>query len=228
MKKTALSIAILALGGVAFSGAQAATITYSWAPIVEETTEINQNSGAALSLFDSTLGTLTQVDVNTAGSASTTINLTNNAQQPQLVEATSQVNLLFNSSVQAIPASTPNPLVISLPTGVQNIAAGATYTSPLLTGMAAGSTTFTGAGQLASFSAPGGGLLTVDCVSLSGLTVLGGGGNITATQSTTAGCAADVTYTYEPLTPPPSVPAPAPLVLMGLGLAGLAASRRRK
>ena len=234
MKKTALSIAILALGGVAYSGAQAATMTLSWAPIVMEMTEINQNSGGALSLFDSTLGTLTQVDVDIAGQADTIMTLTNNSPtQTHTVTGLSFVDLTFSSTAQPVPGGTPNPLNVTLTTGPQTIGPLGTYVSPLLMGMSFGSHTYTG-GDLGNFQAPGGGLLTMGCESLSGFAVIGGGGQVAASQTTNAGCGADVTYTYDPFTPTPTppptqgVPAPMPLVLMGLGLAGLAASRRRK
>jgi hypothetical protein len=160
MKKTALSIAILALGGAAYSGAQADTMTLSWAPIVLEMTEISQNSGASLSLFDSNLGTLTQVDVDIAGQANTIISLTNNAMTTQNVTGISFVDLTFSSTAQPIPGGTPNPLNVTLTTGPQSIASGATYTSPLLMDMAFGSHTYTG-GDLGNFQAPGGGLLTM-------------------------------------------------------------------
>ena len=45
---------------------------------------------------------------------------------------------------------------------------------------------------LASLQAAGGGSFNVTCSSLSGLSVLGGGGNLSATQATQAGCGTNI------------------------------------
>ncbi|MBL8457848.1 MAG: PEP-CTERM sorting domain-containing protein, partial [Zoogloea sp.] len=46
-------------------------------------------------------------------------------------------------------------------------------------------------------------------------------------QTTTAGCGASIVYDFTP-TPPTRVPEPASMALVGLGMMGLAAIRRRK
>ena len=67
MKKLSLAIA-LAFAAV---GAQAATVSFNFANGLQ-TTEINQTG--ALGLFDSNLGTLTDVSLTVDGALETTIN----------------------------------------------------------------------------------------------------------------------------------------------------------
>ena len=83
------------------------------------------------------------------------------------------------------------------------------------------------AGNVADFV--GAGTTSFNCTTLAGNNQVGGGANITVTQATTAGCGVSVVYTYDaPVTPPVAIPEPASMALVGLGMLGLAAVRRRK
>lgn len=64
------------------------------------------------------------------------------------------------------------------------------------------------------------------CNSLSSFTGRGGGGNISSTQDTTAGCGAQSEYTYISR-PPVRLPEPVTPALLGLAAVGAGVARRR-
>ena len=66
-------------------------------------------------------------------------------------------------------------------------------------------------------------LLHFTCDSLSGISIIGGGGNIGSSQVTKAGCGATISYDYRPTT---QVPEPMSIAVLGAGLLGLGAARR--
>lgn len=212
MKKI-LAAAVLAALSV---GSANAALSFSNA---EQTTEISQTG--FLDLFDSNLGTLTGVTLTLTGSETTTITLTNNAAQSQTVRANGTVDLFFSSSLGGLTFA--NPLVsLSATTGFVTLAPGATQSFGPLTD--ADTIVMTPLASL--FSVSGGGQFSITCESLSGISLTGGGGNVGSTQATTAGCGASIVYDYTPTTN--RVPEPASMALVGLGMMGLAAIRRRK
>lgn len=212
MKKI-LAAAVLAALSV---GSANAALSFSNA---EQTTEISQTG--FLDLFDSNLGTLTGVTLTLNGSETTTITLTNNAAQNQSVIADGTVKLFFSSNLAGLTFA--NPLMsLSATTGFVTLAPGATQSFGPLT-----DTDTVALTPLASlFSVSGGGQFSITCESLSGIALTGGGGNVASTQATTAACGASIAYDYTPTTN--RVPEPASMALVGLGMMGLAAIRRRK
>lgn len=188
-------------------------------PLVESTTEVNETG--FLDLFDASLGTLTGAVLSIFGSATQSFSVTNNAAQSQTANVTSSVNLLWSSSL------TTDPLVglvqsFSLTTGFVTYEVGETISygpdsddRQDIFMLGAMLNNVTGSGQF-----------SVNCESLSGLAVRGGGGNLFIPQSSTAGCGARIVYTYDE-EPPATVSAPGAVALIGLCLAGLGWSRRK-
>jgi hypothetical protein len=227
MKRLSLALAALAVVG----GAQAATVSFQYGlPITTSTTEITQSG--ALGLFDTSLGTLTSASLTVFGAAVFQFSVTNNAAQTQLANVTSSTSLFWSSSLAALNTPLSGATInLSFSTGPTNFAPGVTTTFGPSNQTGNSPFTFNDAATLAALSAAGGGTFNLTCQSLSGLTVAGGGGNLSIPQQTQAGCGAQITYTYEipPPPPPPGVPEPASLALVGLALAGASfASRRRR
>jgi hypothetical protein len=146
---------------------------------------------------------------------------TNTAAQAQRATLTSSVELFFSSSLAAVNAAMLDSILVSATSGSQQYAVGETKSFGPFTQN--GTDDVSGV-ALASFI--GLGDFAVSCESSSGLAVQGGGGNIATTQSTTAGCGAEIVYTYTQRQN--QVPEPASLALVGLALAGAAAASRKR
>ena len=183
-------------------------------------TEINETG--SLSKFDSNLGTLVGATLTLYGGANFTIALTNTSLQSQSVRATATATLIFTSNELQVNGQIEQQkpeIVLSAATGAVTIPSG--QTSNFGPYAKSASFNYDLNSILASVQSPGGGSFSINATSVSGLTVLGGGGNVSASQSTFAGAGAMITYTY---VPEPTSTSP---LLCGMAGLGLLIRRRR-
>lgn len=177
---------------------------------------------AAVDQFDGSLGTLLSVDWEVTGGFESDVALTNTGTAAQNVDATASINFLFSNFVPGT-FSVANQAA-SDSTGVVSVPAGETLNFDLEGMFSASGTVST---NLAGWI--GAGTVGFDYETLTGLGLSGGGGNITAGQSTGAGLEFSVTYNYrEPSTGEIPLPAAGWMLLTALaGLGGAGWYRRR-
>lgn len=224
-KASVMLSGVLLLSG---TSAQAAVISFS----DSYTDVLTELSGKQLrvNLFDSSLGTLTGVSVSFNAAINSSGTISNNGAGPE--------SFTVQTLVQSYEGTGVN-----LPTPLGDITVMAPFTtinSQDYTDVASGASdsfgpggTSTGdmnlfTGYDASFI--GGGDFGFDLSTLILTTFAGGGGNIAADVKTLTDGTLTVEYTYDEVvaTTPTSVSEPASLLLMGLGLVGLAGLGRKK
>lgn len=230
-------LSALILGAALSAGAQADTVSYSF-DLARQLTDFGVNemrdTGVApltgsLSYFNRSLGTLTGVTLELTGSTLTNLFLTNTGGSKSKGDVSGKVQLYFTSSMAGLNGllggSESADVIVRTETKNFSLNAGAGTSFTALTSN--DSTEIDVSTILSQFSQVGGGQFDISCSSLAGTTISYQGGNAQASQTTTAGCGAIVTYEYTAAPPPSPTPEPASLALVGLGMIGVAASRRK-
>jgi hypothetical protein len=216
-------LAFLASAIVLAVGANAATTPVSSFSNALGPMEISQSGN--LALFDSSLGILTGATLTVTGGISGDITLTYGAAATgnANIRGTTTSDIGINSSLGAIDALFNGVADISLSytTGFVDMAPGATFVSATLTDS---DSLVLNLGALAALE--GVGTFSLSCDSLSGFGTTGGGGFAGGSQNTFGQCGASIVYEYTERTT--NVPEPGSLALVGLALAGLGFSARRR
>ena len=157
---------------LAIASANAATVTYSFANPLS-TTEINQ--AMPLSLFDSNLGTLTGASLTVTGNMDAYMTVTNRSAQTRASTLTLISDIGIRSSLVGVNQLFDNFSDIPLSNTIGPIQF--PPATPILVGPFIDQKVLTKdlSTALAELSAPGGGSFTINCTSLSGMILAGGG-----------------------------------------------------
>jgi len=184
-----------------------------------EETEIFQTG--ALGLFDANLGTLTGATLFLSGGILTDLTVSNFALTTSHVRVQVLSDLFFGSdlaSVNALLAS--ESLGVMFDTGTLSYEVGETRSFQNQT--VGNEISLNLASLLGDLQVSGGGSFNVTAQTLSGINIMGGGGNVSTSQSTSAFSGGRIVYSYNP------VPEPGSAFLVALALVAPWVGRRRR
>ncbi|WP_084150260.1 choice-of-anchor E domain-containing protein [Azohydromonas australica] len=229
-------LSALILGAALSAAAQAGTVSYSFntANVLTDF-GINEmrDTGVApltgsLNYFNRSLGTLTGVTLELTGTTLTDLDLVNTGGSKSKGDVSGKVQLYFTSSMLGLNSllGGANSADVIVRTTTQNFSLNSGAHTSFHNLSSTGAESIDVDSIMSQFSKVGGGQFNISCSSLAGTTLSYNGGNAQASQTTTAGCGAIVTYEYT-AAPPTPTPEPASLALVGLGMIGVAASRRK-
>lgn len=214
-------LALALAAGIAAGPAHGASLSFSNA---NSMTPISQEG--VLDLFDTNIGTLHSVRLTLFGTGSSSFVLSNTSGSSQNVTAGSIIRMYFSSSLPSLN-TTLDALVPALQlqasTGSVSLTAGM---SAALGPVASSDALTLDALAPSLFAQAGGGNFTVYCENSDEKVLDGGSGVVSLGLVTQAGCGAQVDYDYSPRTS--QVSEPTSMALLGLGMAGLLATVRRR
>jgi hypothetical protein len=213
-----LLFSLALLGSIGLQAQSTQTQVFEYLRPYEET-EIFQSG--ALGLFDSNLGTLTGATMILSGGVLTDLTVSSFAASTSNVRVQVISDLFFESdlaSVNALLASESLGLIFD--TGLLSYAVGETKSFPNQS--VENEITLNLASLLGDLQVSGGGSFNLTAQTLSGINIIGGGGNVSTSQSTSAFSGGRIVYSYNP------VPEPGSAFLVGLALVVPWVGRRRR
>lgn len=220
MKTNIIHLVIPVLLSGAALGQSVETLSFEFGnPVNMEVTEIDQTG--YLSLFDSSLGTLTGAELTIWHEVESSIFFTNEAAQKQTFHFTANSYLYLTSDNADIATKIGSGSQIKPTWEMNNVVIEPNSVLNLDTHQFSDQASFDLSDILPSLlQTPDSDEFSVNGESLWGMSLIGGGGNLKYVQSTSAGIGARIVYTYEP------IPEPTTFGLAGLSLLGLLRRRR--